>query len=267
MPWNGTGSFSRTNGTNTGSTTWTKDKNAGTKILSTRHDTHDQDLSDGINNCLAKDGQNAMTGDLDMGSNAIRNINDFYGNADFNDNVTIQGSLSATGGHTLSGGTEIYGAIDTYSGDLTVNDNALIAGNLTVSGTITNSQMPVAGTYSPTLTPTGSGSFTMLTQDGQYTTIGNLVICNIYVEATPNSPTGYILISLPETSNTINGAGTVSTHSGIDVEQGLLFESTASNAYGVLKKLGDDGFVNFVDCGVDVSGTVSLAITVCYFKA
>ena len=63
MTWNGSGTFSRTYG----SSGWTNDKNAGTKILASRHDTNDDDLSDGINNCLAKDGQNAATGNLPMG--------------------------------------------------------------------------------------------------------------------------------------------------------------------------------------------------------
>ena len=53
MPWNGSGAFSRV----FGSTGWVNDRNASTLILATRHDTHDQDLSDGINLCITKDGQ------------------------------------------------------------------------------------------------------------------------------------------------------------------------------------------------------------------
>jgi len=48
-----------------------QDRDAGTKILATRHDTHDQDLADGINSTLEKSGSNAATGDLDIGSNRI----------------------------------------------------------------------------------------------------------------------------------------------------------------------------------------------------
>lgn len=50
MPWVA-GTFSRI----FGSTGWTDDKNAAIKILSSRHDTHDQDLADGINACLTRD--------------------------------------------------------------------------------------------------------------------------------------------------------------------------------------------------------------------
>ena len=52
MPW-GSGSFNRYYG----ATGWTDDKNATTFILASRHDTHDQDLADGINACLTRDNQ------------------------------------------------------------------------------------------------------------------------------------------------------------------------------------------------------------------
>ena len=73
MGWDGNGNFSRTNGDNTGSTTWQRDKADGDKITASRHDSHDQDLADGIEACLAKNGENAMTDDLDMGGNEIVN--------------------------------------------------------------------------------------------------------------------------------------------------------------------------------------------------
>lgn len=73
MGWNGSGTFTRTNGDNTGSTTWQQDKADGDKILASRHDTHDQDLADGINSCLAKNGENSMTANLDMGGFLIQN--------------------------------------------------------------------------------------------------------------------------------------------------------------------------------------------------
>lgn len=75
MPWSG-GSFSRTNGVHTGSTLWVQDRDAGTKILATRHDTHDQDLAGGINSTINKDGSNAATGNLDLGSNRLTAVAD-----------------------------------------------------------------------------------------------------------------------------------------------------------------------------------------------
>lgn len=62
MPWTA-GVFARYYG----STGWVDDRDAATAILATRHDTHDQDLGDGINACLKKDGTNAATADLNIG--------------------------------------------------------------------------------------------------------------------------------------------------------------------------------------------------------
>ncbi|MFX4813528.1 hypothetical protein ABTB60_19025, partial [Acinetobacter baumannii] len=65
MPWQG-GTFSRTNGVNTGATVWQEDRNDGTKIRADRHDTHDQDIAGGINSTLTKDGTNSPTANLPM---------------------------------------------------------------------------------------------------------------------------------------------------------------------------------------------------------
>ena len=75
MPWSG-GAFTRTNGVHTGSTLWAQDREAGTKILASRHDTHDQDLADGINSTLEKSGSNAATGNLNIGSNRLTAVAD-----------------------------------------------------------------------------------------------------------------------------------------------------------------------------------------------
>lgn len=76
MAWDGSGNFSRTNGDKTGSTTWQLDQAANIKIKADRHDTHDQDLANGINNCLTKDGQNTPTADMPMGGRKHTNVSD-----------------------------------------------------------------------------------------------------------------------------------------------------------------------------------------------
>jgi hypothetical protein len=80
VSWNGSGAFTRI----FGATGWTNDKNSSVNILSSRHDTHDQDLADGINLCVTKDGQSKfaatstpnLTNSYDWGSTALtwRNI-------------------------------------------------------------------------------------------------------------------------------------------------------------------------------------------------
>lgn len=69
MPWSA-GTYARLYG----SAGWVNDRDAGTKILATRHDSHDQDLADGINACLKKDGTNAATADLNAGGFKITNL-------------------------------------------------------------------------------------------------------------------------------------------------------------------------------------------------
>jgi len=82
MAWNGSGTFTRTNGVNIGDTAWEQDRDAGTKITVARHDAHDTDIANGINNALAKDGQNAMTGDFDAGSNKLTAVADATAHTD-----------------------------------------------------------------------------------------------------------------------------------------------------------------------------------------
>jgi hypothetical protein len=94
MPWSG-GAFTRTNGVHTGSTLWVQDRDAGTKILATRHDTHDQDLADGINATLEKSGSNAATGNLDIGSNRITLVADGTAKTDVATVSQIQSNAAA----------------------------------------------------------------------------------------------------------------------------------------------------------------------------
>lgn len=70
MGWSG-GTYTRSNGTYSGASVWASDESMAIGIESARHDTHDQDLATGINSCLAKDGSNAATGDLNIGSHKI----------------------------------------------------------------------------------------------------------------------------------------------------------------------------------------------------
>lgn len=71
MPWSGSAgseTFSRTDGTRSGSQVWQDAEAAAVDIVSDDHDTHDQDVADGINSCLKKDGGNTATANIPMGS-------------------------------------------------------------------------------------------------------------------------------------------------------------------------------------------------------
>lgn len=67
MPFNGSGTFIRTDGTFTGSTVFQQERDAGEDILALNLDTEAQDMADGLTNCVTRDGQSPPTANLPMG--------------------------------------------------------------------------------------------------------------------------------------------------------------------------------------------------------
>lgn len=61
--WDGSGNFVRSDGTRTGTQVWQDARTAGVKIRADDHDTHDQEIADGLENTVALDGQNTTTTD------------------------------------------------------------------------------------------------------------------------------------------------------------------------------------------------------------
>ena len=76
MPRDGSGTFTRTDGVQIGSTVWQQADAAGVNIEAPDHDTHDQDIAQALTDSLAKDGQTVATGDLQMGNNEITGMAD-----------------------------------------------------------------------------------------------------------------------------------------------------------------------------------------------
>ena len=70
MAWSG-GTYRKGNYSTNG---WTGDASLGIGIEASRHDTQDDDFMNGINQCLNKDGSNAATGNLNIGSNKLTNV-------------------------------------------------------------------------------------------------------------------------------------------------------------------------------------------------
>ena len=103
MGWDGSGNFSRTNGTNSGTETWQDDAAAATKIRADRHDTHDQDLADGISACLTKNNESKPTADFlpnvdasyDLGSGSFQWV-DLHLSGDIAVGGTVDGIDIAT---------------------------------------------------------------------------------------------------------------------------------------------------------------------------
>lgn len=111
MSWDGSGNFSRTNGTNSGAETWQDDAAAGTKIRADRHDTHDQDLSDGISACLTQNNESKptahflpnVTSSLNLGSTSYLWQNIYYSGS----------ILNSTTDAIIGGANDQYFLIDT----------------------------------------------------------------------------------------------------------------------------------------------------------
>ena len=76
MAWNGSGGFSRRAVNQSGPETWKNVEAAGRKIRTDDHDTHDEDLAQGIENCITRDGQNSPSANLPMNSKKHTSVAD-----------------------------------------------------------------------------------------------------------------------------------------------------------------------------------------------
>ena len=83
MTWDGSGNFVRTDGTRTGATVWEQARDAGVLVNSAPTDTHDQDVADGLENCLTRDGQNSPTVNLPMNAKKHTGVADASANSEY----------------------------------------------------------------------------------------------------------------------------------------------------------------------------------------
>ena len=111
--WSGAGVFTKTY-------SWVSDAANGIKIRADRHDTNDTDFTNGINNCLTKDGQNSASSDLPMGNN----IHTGVGNATVRTNYLAMGQFQDGGGIYVA----TTGTADTYVASLSPAITAYAAG-------------------------------------------------------------------------------------------------------------------------------------------
>lgn len=116
MPWTGSSpnqNFQRTDGTRTGKDTWKDADNAGVKILSSDHDTHDEDIGDGLSACLKKDGGNQATADISMGGFRLTGLGDATADTDALNRVTADGRFLASGGDGVATADIVDDAVTT----------------------------------------------------------------------------------------------------------------------------------------------------------
>jgi len=121
MARDGNGTFVRGNGTNTGAATWSDDRDADILILSTNHDTHDQDIANGITQSISKDGQTPITADLPMSGFKHTNVDTADARTDYARASQVQDSAFTWLGTSA-------GASNTYTANATPAITAYAAG-------------------------------------------------------------------------------------------------------------------------------------------
>lgn len=123
MAWDGSGNFTRTNGTQSGAATWADADSAGNNITTSQHDTHDEDLADGIAATLTKNNESKPTADFkpnadatySLGSALLRWVNAFFSGIISTTDTTDATSTTAASVKTAGG---LAVAKKLYVGDL-----------------------------------------------------------------------------------------------------------------------------------------------------
>ena len=127
MPW-GSGHFTQKVGPSpifTGPTVWEQDAAAGILIEAARHDYHDQDLADGIDACLNKNGANTAAANINWGGFKITNL----GNGTTATDAAAYGQVPIS--LTLDSGTNVLTAIKADGSVFAVDLSALAVGGST----------------------------------------------------------------------------------------------------------------------------------------
>lgn len=153
MAFNGSGTFNRNTGVYTGSTAWTQTRDAARKVRADDHDTHDQDIANGLSNCVTKDGQTTITANLPMAG--FRHTN--CGNAVSDTDYTTLGQIKS--GVTFNSSAKIKGDFSNATVESrtafqtsTTNGNTLL--EVIPDGTATTAQITLNGASDPANTAT-----------------------------------------------------------------------------------------------------------------
>lgn len=160
MPWTGPYTFTRDNGAFTGALVWTDDRDAGTKITSAHHDTHDQDIADAFALCLRNDGVGGPTADMPWNSHKITGLGAGGANTD-----AAQYGQTITAA-ALDSGTNVLTLTRATGGDVTVDLSALAVGGSTVDFARLSASQEFAGINTFDQAPVSKAGFTMTTTGG-----------------------------------------------------------------------------------------------------
>lgn len=168
MAWDGSGNFSRTNGTNSGAETWQDDDAAGTDIVSDRHDTHDQDLADGIAACITQNNESKPTADFapnatdtyDLGTSSLK-----WEDLHLNGVANIGGNLLTDADSTNDIGATGTRWKDLYVDTVTATDSVTIGSSALYADVLETPVATTSGTEQTfTSLPTTANSFVFMIQ-------------------------------------------------------------------------------------------------------
>jgi hypothetical protein len=238
------------------------------------------DVASGINLCFPADGSKVATGNWNMGGFELLNVDvitnlsavtsdlctfsndvDIAGILEVDDNVAFNSDLYLAGLAELFGGVAISGLVE-LAGDLNMPGQ-----NIEVD-TINGIDAPSTGTYTPTFASTG-GTFTYTSQQGNYTLIGDLVICTVNISANlTGTHTGELRIELPFACNaTTAGSASVGYYEGLSNGtgfRGILFPlATSVGIYRDTTGLSYAEQMPMSDC----ESSINLTLTITYTKS
>lgn len=218
MAWS-SGTYTRTNGTYSGASVWQSDAAAAVKIRADRHDTHDEDLANGINACLNKNGENSPTANINWGGFKITNV----ANGSAASDVAAYGqTITAL---SFDSGTSIVTATRA-AGDLTVDLSALAGGGggsgapadayylvTQANGTLTNERVLSASTGLSLSLGTGTAALSLANTSVSAGTY-NLATITVDAQGRITSASSGTAGSGTVTSVNVSGGSTGLTFSG-----------------------------------------------------
>jgi len=205
MPWNGSGTFNRDNGINSGTQTWQEDRDDGINIVASNHDIHDQDIADGLENCVTRDGQNSPTANLPMNNFRHTGVSNGAARTDYLAVGQIQDAAVLNLGTTT-------GAANVYAGNLTPALPAYI------DGAVYTFKAHQANTGSATLNINGLGALLISLNNGASLYTGAILINITYFVL--KTASGFILLNPNEGQQTwtpTTGATGSMTWTGISI--------------------------------------------------
>lgn len=190
MPWTGD-TYIRTDGVYTGQTVWFENYSNSIKIVYSRHDTHDQDIANGITACLNKNGANSPSTNMPWGGFKITG----YGLASATTDVPAWGQTLGT--VTLDPGTYVATFTDRNGLSITTCDLSPLSGGgggggaptdatyvtLSTSGSLTNERVLVGTAGQITFTDGGAGGNVTASLASTAVSPGTYTLATVTVDA------------------------------------------------------------------------------------